>query len=183
MTEPRKPLFGFLWAKPDPLAPVDDDYRQVRPVRVTGRGLVRVAALVLLSALTVTLVGSALMAALVTGELIPTLIAAAVCATLTFLVLRGWIVGTYVSDDAVRVETTWRRRELPWNEVTAVVDDPGRTPFLGLPLRVRGRRSVLHTKAGERISTHVYTSSPDLWPRAEAFDMARLRLAHWAQRQ
>lgn len=182
MSEPRKPVFGFLWPKPDPDAPVDEAYHQVRPVRVVGRGLIRVIGLVLLSAITVVFVGSALMAAFVTGDLIATVIAGAIGATLTFLVLRGWIVGTFVSDDAVRIETTWRRREIPWREVASVDDAHGQVPFLGSPVHVAGRRSFLVMRSGERIATHVYTSSPDLWLRAEAFDMARLRLARWGER-
>jgi hypothetical protein len=32
---------------------------------------------------------------------------------------------------------------------------------------------------GRRLGTHVYTASPDLWLRPEAFDMASLRLERW----
>jgi len=179
VTEPRKPIFGFLWAKPDPNAPVDGAYRQVRPVRITGRGLVRVVVLVVTSALTVMLIGSALMAALISRELLPTIVAAAVGATLTFLILRGWVVGTYVSDEAVRIETTFRRREFAWPEVAGIEVLDCSVPFLGLPLNVEGRRSIIRTTGGESIPTHVYTTSPDLWLRVEAFDMARLRLERW----
>ena len=181
MNEPRKPIFGFLWAQPDPQGPLDGDYHQIRPVRVVGRGFIRVAALVVLSALTVIFVGSALMAALVTGALGPTLAAAAIGATLTFVVLRGWIVGTFVSDGAVRVETMWRRRELPWSDITSVVTVDGRVPFLGSPVRVSGQRVVLRLSSGLDIRTHVYTASPDLWLRPEAYDIAHLRLIHWSE--
>jgi hypothetical protein len=182
VTEPRKPIFGFLWAKPDPDAPVDAAYHQVRPVRVTGRGLVRVVMLVVTSATTVMFVGSALMAAVVTGQLLPTVVAAAVGASLTFLILRGWVVGTYVSDDAVRVETTFRRRELAWQDVSGieVVSEP--VPLLGLPTRIMGRRSTIRLADGRSVPTHVYTASPDLWLRDEAFDIARLRLERWSER-
>jgi hypothetical protein len=182
MSEPRKPIFGFLWPKPDPDAPVDGAFRQVRPVRITGRGLIRVLALVLISAVTVMGVGSAVMAALVSRELMPTILAGAVAATLTFIVLRGWVVGTYVSDEAIRIETIWRRREVTWGDVTAIEVEPGRSPLLGTPIRVRGLRSVIRTRSGVSIPTHVYTSSPDVWPGHEAFDMARLRLERWFAR-
>ncbi len=182
MNEPRKPIFGFLWPKPDPDAPVDDAFVQVRPVRVVGRGPVRIVALGVLSAITVIGLGSALMSALVTGALVPTIVAAGVAATATFVLLRGWVVGTYVSDEAVRIETVLRRREVPWAEVASVDLVEGRCPFLGTPIWVSGSRSMLRTRTGVMIATHVYSTSPDLWLRAEAFDMARLRLEHWAGR-
>jgi hypothetical protein len=179
MTEPRKPIFGFLWAKPDPNAPVDSAYRQVRPVRITGRGPVRVLMLVTATALTVALAGSTVTAALDTRALLPTLLGAAVTATAIALVLRGWVVGTYVSDDAIRVETTVRRREVPWTSIgpTLTMDMP--SPLLGLPWHVDAQRCVLRLVDGTTLATHVYTSSPDLWLRPEAFDMARLRLERW----
>ena len=179
MTEPRKPIFGFLWPKPDPDAPVDAAYRQLRKVRIPGRGLLRVVVLLIASVLTVSLLGSALMAGLAAPSLPAVIVGAALSATALVLVLRGWVVGTYVTDAAVSVDTTWRRTTLLWSQVEAIEVDDGRVPLLGLPIPVPGWRCIVRTRDGRRIPTHIYRGSPDLLFSDEAFDMARLRLVHW----
>lgn len=182
MSEPRKPLFGFLWPKPDPNAPVDAAYRQVRLVRVTPRGPVRVVVLVLLSALTAICAGAVVMASLLSALTPLTILGAAVAGTLVVLMLRGWVVGTYVNDDLVRVETTWRRFEAAWADVASITEAEQDSPLLGTPLRVPARRVSVTTRQGVVLPTHVYTSSPDLWLRPEAYDMALLRLERWQPR-
>jgi hypothetical protein len=179
MTEPRKPIFGFLWPRPDPDAPVDSAYRQVRRIRVTPRGPVRLATLLISSAAVAMAGASIMMAALTTAVSVATVIGGAVVATAIALILRGWVVGTFVNDAGVTIETTWRRTSIPWASVRAVTTEAGRAPFLGLPLPVASSRTVVTTSDGVRLPTHVYASSPDLWLRAEAFDMARLRLERW----
>ena len=62
MKEPRKPIFGFLWPKPDPDAPVDEAYRQVRRVRITPRGPIRLVTLLLGSVLLTIVAASVVMA-------------------------------------------------------------------------------------------------------------------------
>ena len=64
MSTPRKPIFGFLWPRPDPNAPVDEAYRQVRGVRVAPRGPIRLTALVIATLLTISAMGSMLMTVL-----------------------------------------------------------------------------------------------------------------------
>jgi hypothetical protein len=179
MTEPRKPVFGFLWPKPDPNAPVDGAYRQVRRVRITPRGPVRLAALLVGSVLLTIAASTIVMASLLTALTLATVIGAAVVASGIVLVLRGWVVGTYVSDEAVTVETTWGRTTVPWGDVRTVATHDCRAPFLGLPVPVAATRSLVTTTDGRTVPTHVYSCSPDLWLRAEAFDMARLRLERW----
>ncbi len=179
MSEPRKPVFGFLWPKPDPNAPVDGAYRQVRRVRITPRGPVRLAALFLASVIVVMASASLIMAALTTAVSAATVIGGALVASAIVLILRGWVVGTYVSDEAVTVETTWRRTTIPWTSVRTVATESCRAPFLGLPVRVGSTRSMVTTTDGSTVPTHVYGCSPDLWLRAEALDMASLRLERW----
>ncbi len=179
MTEPRKPIFGFLWAAQD--GPVDGDFHQVRRVRVTGRGPWRVVALSVLSAATVAVLGTALMAALSTGASVASLVGAALGATALFLTLRGWVVGTYVTDAGLSVERTFRRVSVGWDDVEQVDEVEGRTPLLGTPVPVPGRRCVVTLRDGSTLRTHIYTTSPDLWLRPEAYDMARLRLDRWQE--
>jgi hypothetical protein len=179
MTEPRKPIFGFLWPKPDPDAPVDGAYRQVRRVRISPRGPVRLAAL-LLGSVTVTIAAATLvMASLATTVTLATVAGGALVATGIVLILRGWVVGTYVNDEAVTIETTWRRSTIPWASVRAITTQEAPAPFLGLPVRVPSLRAFVTTSDGATLPTHVYACSPDLWLRAEAFDIARLRLERW----
>jgi hypothetical protein len=180
VSEPRKPVFGFLWAKPDPDAPVDAAYHQVRPVRVMPRGPVRVVVLVFATAATVVFLATALIAALIAPALPAVLVSAAVAASACFLILRGWVVGTFVSDEAVRIESLFGRDEVPWSLIEAVACRPEPGPFLGIPLPIHGDRVSLALADGRRLGTHVYAASPDLWLRHEAFDMARLRLENWA---
>ena len=143
MTQPRKPLFGFLWPSPDPDAPVDGDYRQLRRVRVASRGPIRILALAILGVLTVSVLGTALMAGLETGFTWAGVLLAALGATGLALELRGWVVGTYVTDHAVIVETLLRRRMLPWSSVASIDRVEARCPLLGLPVEVTGSRSVI----------------------------------------
>lgn len=181
MNEPRKPLFGFLWPRPDPDAPVDAAYRQVRPLRACSRGPVRLTLLLAATALIVIGLGTAVMASLATGAIAPTILVAAIGATLVFLVLRGWVAGTYVSDDAVRIETVFRRQEIPWTAIASVDIVEAPCPLLGTPVRVAGRRVVLTTTHSAMLGTHVYTSSPDFLMRSEGFDVAATRLRNWSR--
>lgn len=179
MTEPRKPIFGFLWPARDPNAPVDAAYRQIRKVRITPRGPVRLLALVLGSVTLALTTASAILSGVIAGFSAATVVGAALSASGLVLVLRGWVVGTFVSDHAVTVETMWRQTVVPWTDVREVVTEDERVPLLGLPVRARGRRTTVILTDGRRQATHVYTTSPDLWLRPEAFDMASLRLERW----
>lgn len=179
MTEPRKPLFGFLWPKPDPQAPVDAQARQDRLVRITPRGPFRLALLIVGTALAAICAGSILMMALTTPLTPLTILGAAITGTALVLVLRGWVVGTFVNDDVVRVENTWRRLDCAWSSVASIDDVAGQWPLLGTPVHVPAHRVVITTQEGRTLPTHVCSTSPDLWLRAEAYDMARLRLERW----
>ncbi len=179
MNEPRKPLFGFLWPKADPNAPVDDAYRQVRKVRITPRGPLRLAGLAIATTVMVTTTASFMMATVAAGLSATTLIGAALAATLLVAILRGWVVGTYVTDDGISIDRTWSRDVIPWADVAAIDCEEEPAPFLGMPVRVTTLRSSVRLASGRRIPTHVYATSPDLWLRPEAFDMARGRLERW----
>lgn len=179
MTEQRKPIFGFLWPKPDPDAPVDAAYHQTRRVRITPRGPVRLALLLVSTAVIVIAAGSALLVGLSGAPLGATFIAAAIVGAALLLVLRGWVVGTYVTDDEVTIETTFARTSVRWSGVASVDVVDGRRGFLGLPVRAPARESVLTLADGTELRTHIYSTSPDLWLRPEAFDMATSRLQRW----
>lgn len=180
MSTPRRPIFWFLWPQPDPAAPVDGDVVQRRPLRVNPRGPVRWAMLSLGTVGLAVATGSAILAAVAAPMSLGAFAGAAVAATALVLILRGWVVGTYVSDSGVIIDTTWRRRAVPWSTVTAVSCEPTRVPLLGLPFRLAGRRMLVRTNDGQVLPTHVYDISPDLCFRPEAFDIACQRLENWA---
>jgi len=180
MRRPQRPIFGFLWPAPDPHAPVDDDYRQTRLVRVTPRGPIRLLVLALATVVTVFLLTAALLTAIAAPLSAATFVSAGIAATCVVLVLRGWVVGTYVNDDGVVVDTVIRRRSVPWSAVARVACLDGRARLLGTPLQVPGRRVVLLTTSGQTVETHVQSTSPDLLWRPEAFDVARDRMENWS---
>ena len=181
MSEPRKPVFGFLWPRPDPHAPVDGDFRQTRPVRICTRGPMRLLALVACTVLVTMATATAVMAAAGSGLSAYTVVGGAIAASGLFVLLRGWVVGTYVTDDAVIIETTFHRRSMRWADLTALRVIEQRCPLLGTPLRVRSARVIVVDGARRSFGTHVYASSPDLWLRPEAFDIAVLRIERWSQ--
>lgn len=180
MTQQRRPIFWFLWPRPDPRAPVDSDYVQRRPVRLTGRGPWRLALLIVGTVSLAATTGSAILAALVAPMTPGAFLGAALSATGLVLILRGWVVGTYVNDAGVRIDTLWRRRSVDWSAISSGPCEETQVPLLGLPVRVAGRRIVLHLTDGTTAPTHVYTTSPDLLLRPEAFDMACDRWDNWS---
>lgn len=180
MTDQRRPIFWFLWPRPDPRAPVDADYVQRRPVRITQRGPLRLALLLIGTVGLAATTGSAILAALVAPMTPAAFLGGALSATGLVLVLRGWVVGTFVNDAGVRIDTLWRRRSADWSEIISGPCEQTGVPLLGLPVRVPGRRIIVHLVDGTTIPTHVYTTSPDLFLRAEAFDMACDRWENWS---
>ncbi len=180
MNEPRRPIFWFLWPRPDPHAPVDAAYHQVRAVRISPRGPIRVAVLAVGSVLEVIVMGSAVVAALGAGFSIYTVLGAAIAASGLFLLLRGWVAGTYVNDYVLTIESTFRKRVLPWSDVARVSTSTQSCPFLGLPVRTQSTRVMVTLTSGHVIGTHVFATSPDYWLREEAFDIGVQRIERWA---
>ena len=145
MTEPRKPIFGFLWPRPDPHAPLDGAYRQVRLVRVAARGPIRLAVLILGAIITTMTTGTVVMATLTTSFSVASVLGAAICASAIFLLLRGWVVGTFVTDQGVTVDSTWRRETRAGRRcmgaTVPTISTVGQRRGLRSPLLQRLRRS------------------------------------------
>lgn len=180
MRRPQRPLFGFLWPSPDPHAPVDRDYRQTRLVRITPRGPLRLLLLGVGTIVTVFLLTAALLTAIASPMSAATFVAAGIAATCVALVLRGWVVGAFVNDDGVVVDTLLRRESIPWTSVAAVDCREDGARLLGTPLRVPGRRIILIATSGQTHETHLSSTSLDLLWRPEAFSIAQERLESWA---
>lgn len=182
MTRPQRPIFGFLWPRPDPHAPLDGAAIQQRLVRVTPRGPLRVLVLLTLTLLSVFLTASAVLTAVAAPLSGAAFVSSATAASAVAVCLRGWVVGTYVNDHGIVVDTLLRRVRLRWDEVGGLRDATGGVPLLGTPLRIRGRRMVVETATGAHLATHVYTASPDLVGRSGAYDVGRDRLENWYRR-
>lgn len=180
---PRRPVFWFLWPRPDPHAPVDGDDEQVRWVRVTRPGPWRLAFLLPVSVLVVTLLAALVPAAAQATqpvERVAVLVAAGLASgAVLVLLMRAWVVGTYVNDRGVKVAGTWRTTVVRWHDVSAVYRGSGSARLLGLPVRRVAVRVDLVRTDGSVVPTHVTSVSPDLLGRPEAFDMAALRLQRW----
>lgn len=182
MKESRRPIFWFLWPRIDPHAPTDERAVQMRLVRVAPRGPVRIGLLIAASIATVLLLVTAVLTVTSSGITLGALLGSALAATMLALSLRGWVVGTYVNDAGIVIETTFRRTSLPWEEIASITLDQRASPLLGLPLPLRTSRVAIHLLDGQAMGTHVYGTSPDLCCRPDALDMAHLRLLNWWER-
>ncbi len=166
--EHPRPILGFLWPRPDPSAPVDEAYVQVRLVRVPTRGPLRIALLVTGTAGLTMLTGSALSAAIGTSWVLLFPVSALI-ATFLVLLLRCWSVGTYVNDAGIAVQRLLGTDSARWAQVRDVVDESGVV--------------IVTLRDGRRFSTHISRRSLDLIGRAEAYDMAKLALQRWGEQR
>jgi hypothetical protein len=160
----QRPIFGFLW--PDRSEPLDHNAHQRRMVRIPGRGPLRLLTLMTATVGVVALSGSVLLAASGVGW-IAVVFGAFVVASLTVVVLRAWVVGTYVNDDGFAVQRLFRADVGPWRDVWSVEDDDGRI--------------VLRLVTGVRVPTHIARRGLDLLARPTAYDMAALRFQRWRE--
>lgn len=183
--EPRRPIFWFLWPRPDPHRPLDGDVVQTRWVRVTRQGPWRLAFLIPFTLLVVVTALLGVFASVFqpdTGSRVfAALLTASIAVAVIWLVMRAWVVGTYVNDAGVRITRTFTAVLVPWEHVLEIYRGPGRARFLGLPFHVQAVRVDLVLDDGEVVRTDLTSVSPDLWGRPEAFDMASSRLRRWRQ--
>jgi hypothetical protein len=160
----QRPIFGFLW--PDRDEPVDHQARQRRMVRIPGRGPLRLLTLVAATLGVVGLSGAVILAAVGVGWF-TVILGGFVVATLTVIVLRAWVVGTYVNDDGFAVQRLFRANVGPWRDVWQIGEEDGKV--------------IVYLVTGERIPTHIARRGLDLLGRPTAYDMAVLRLQRWRE--
>jgi hypothetical protein len=172
----RRPVFWFLFPAPDP-GPLDGDAVQTRWLRVCGRGPWRWAFLIAVTALVITVVSAAGAATLARPGILTVMLTIVIAVPLVALLARAWVAGTYVNDSGIKVSGVLTTVVLPWSEVTDIACISG-SRWLGLPLHLGGE-CVTIVSGEDHTSTHVETSSPDLWLRPQAFDAARDRLLTW----
>lgn len=161
MTQQR-PIFGFLW--PTRVQALDGAAEQRRLIRINGRGPLRVLLLIIVTLATAALVGTVLLAAASVGW--PLIVMSAfVCATVLVLLLRGWVVGTYVNDDGYAIQRLFGADVGVWRNVYRVQPHNGTWYIVLLD--------------GTELPTHISVRNIDLLGRQQAFDMAGLRLQRW----
>ena len=164
--EHPRPIYGFLWPRADPRAPVDEGYVQVRLIRVPSRGPMRIILLVAGTVGLMMLTGSALSAAVGTSWLLLFPVSALI-ATYLVLLLRCWSVGTYVNDAGIAVQRLLGTDSARWAQVRDVMDESGLV--------------IVTLRDGRRLRTHIDRRSLDLIGRAEQYDMAKLALQRWGE--
>lgn len=161
----NRPIFGFLWPKdPDKK---DGQAQQRRLIRIPARGPLRLAGLIAATLALVMATGTLISAGLQHWTLL--LMASAIVATFTVLVLRAWSVGTYVNDDGVVIQRMMRAEVAPWRDVQSVGVDPA------------GRVRVA-LWSGQSYGTHIAPHDVDLIGRDEAYRVAVARIERWFHR-
>jgi lysylphosphatidylglycerol synthetase-like protein (DUF2156 family) len=163
-----RPLFGFLFTP----RPAEPGAPQTKWMRVPARGPLRLLVLIPTSVLLASILGAALFAIAGVGRSTSVAWGLALVVLgfpVVGLVLRAWIVGTYVCDSGVRITRWWRTDFLPWPEVTGV-------RIVG---QGRGATVVLDTIDGAVVPTTVTALSADTAGRVEAWHIAADRMRTW----
>lgn len=162
----RSPLISW-WPRPAEPVPADELASQDRLIRIPGRGPARLAVLVFLT-LTWAATGSAMLLASVTSQL-PTVIAtAAVLATASVVVMRAWVLGTYVNDHGYVVRRCWRTCRGSWSEVVQIDASNDRVILVG---------------SSGRVPTHLHRWSVDILGSTERLQAATDQLRRWHEQR
>lgn len=159
-----KPIFGFLW--PERRGPLDEHARQTRMLRIPGRGPLRITWLLAITLFAVPFAGSVVLGAMSVGWFM-VILSSVVLATLIVLILRAWVVGTYVNDDGFAIQRMFRADVGRWADVWQCEVNDGTL--------------VLRLVNGQALPTLIRTSDLDFLGRPTAFDMAVLRFERWRE--
>ncbi len=177
MGEPtfRKPIFGAVWRYPEP------DPRRL--LRVGRRGLLRLAVLVPLTLTLVSLLAISIVYATSGISLSEAILIGFVLACLTILVLRGWMLGTFVNGNGFKIVTLLNTRSGLWKHDYGVETRAATWKLLGIPIGIKSQRVVLIPPTGTEIETHVYLGSVDAVFTHERFDVLFQLLRRWSTPQ
>lgn len=158
MPEPefRKPIFNFVWVRPLHTPP-----EQIRFIRVGHRGLLRLVSLILATLALAATSSISVAYLLTTRNPIQTVLLAALLATFSVVVLRGWILGTYVNDHGIKIIRIFATDAIPWSFVQGVELVSTGWKFAGIPLGLKTPRVVIREVDNSMKPTHVYVGSID----------------------
>lgn len=162
--EPRRPVFGFLWPKRTGPTPVNPQ----RWERVPARGIVRWLLMLVVTGGLVSVLGTLMLGLLLSrsvGSLMAGVGLLVLLAPAIALVVRGWVMGTYVNEFGVKTSGLLQTVFVPWSDVAAI--------------DVRRSGVALALVGGGEVMTSVRRHSIDVLGRDEAWQIAVDRLALW----
>ena len=155
MGEPtfRKPIFGSLWRYPE--------FDALRLQRVGRRGLIRLTLLVpltltLVSFLTISVVYATTGIGLLEAGLIGATLASA-----SVVVLRSWMLGTFINGNGFKIVTLLRTYSGRWENIREVERQVSTWRVLGIPIGIGTQRVVIVRRSGGSLATHIYLGSID----------------------
>ncbi len=174
MGEPifRKPIFGFVWrySETDPQ----------RLQRVGRRGFLRLAVLVPITLLLFSLLAISIVYATTGISLSEATIIGFFLASATVLVLRGWMLGTFVNGNGFKIVTLLNTFSGQWKHHYEVEAKPTTWKIVGVPIGVSSQRVVVISNDERQIGTHIYIGSVDGIFSREKFDILFRLLQRWS---
>lgn len=174
MDEPifRKPIFGAVWRYPEA------DLQRLQ--RVGRRGVLRLIILIPLTLLVVSLLAISIVYATSGISFSEAILIGFVLATGTVLVLRGWMLGTFVNENGFKIVTLLRSTSGLWKNEYEVETRPTGWKMAGIPIGITSRRVLFITSSGGELKTHVYLGSVDGIFTFERFDVLFQLLRRWS---
>jgi hypothetical protein len=174
MGEPefRKPIFGAVWRYPE------TDPQRLQ--RVGRRGFLRLAVLVPLTLSLVSLLAISIAYAATGISLAEAMIIGFFLATATVLVLRGWMLGTFVNGNGFKIVTLLKTTSGLWKQRYRVESRSTLWRLAGIPIGIRSEGVVLISDQGREIPTHVYIGSVDTIFTRERLDVLFQLLRRWS---
>ena len=174
MGEPsfRKPIFGAVWRYPEP------DLRRLQ--RVGRRGLFRLAVLVPLTLGVMSLLAISIVYATSGIPLIEAALIGTITASISVLVFRGWMLGTFVNGNGFKIVTLLATHSGLWRNGYSVELRHTTWATLGIPIGVRSRRVVLNPTRGPDLMTHIYFGSIECVFTGERLDVLFQLLRRWS---
>ena len=174
MGEPvfRKPIFGAVWRYPES--------NPQRLQRVGRRGILRLAVLVPLTLSLVSLLAISVVYAATGISLGEAALIGFSLASFATLVLRGWMLGTFVNGNGFKVVTLLRTASGLWNSRYQVESQSTTWKIASIPIGIRSQRVVFTPPVGKPIPTHIFIGSADAIFTRERFDVLFLLLRRWS---
>lgn len=163
--QPR--IFHFLFPDP-PAVPTDGLARTTRPLRIGTRGPLRIALLMVVTLAIIVVAIPAALAAVVSTQPILGALAITAVAIASMFLARGFLLGTYVTDDSLIIRRMFATSVIPWNDITITAQDPV--------------ISVRDSHDGE-YSTHIGSQRIDYLWRPHALAAASDQLLNWSERR
>lgn len=165
--EPQPRIFRFLFPDP-PAVPTDASARTTRPLRIGSRGPLRIALLMVVTLAIIVVAIPAALAAVVSSQPIIGSLAITAVAIASMFLGRGFLLGTYVTDDSLIIRRMFATTVIPWTDITITVQDHA--------TRVRDSQE-------REFSTHIGLRRIDYIWRPHALAAASDQLLNWSERR